>query len=129
MRVAFGSDEWTPLTDAVRVDLEVRGHVVVAAPDGPAGTVTAPATMRPAPTENVPSGTSAMTRPSADVGPATSRAPSAFGGSSGAGSCGPEGTWGVDTVSSRPLPSEPHSRPRDLGSSPTADKPTVDKLG
>ena len=34
MRVAFGSDEWTPLTDAVRVDLEVRGHVVVAAPDG-----------------------------------------------------------------------------------------------
>ena len=34
MRVAFGSDEWTSLTDAVRADLEARGHVVVAAPDG-----------------------------------------------------------------------------------------------
>jgi ribose 5-phosphate isomerase B len=34
MRVAFGSDEWNSLTDAVRADLEARGHVVVAAPDG-----------------------------------------------------------------------------------------------
>jgi ribose 5-phosphate isomerase B len=34
MRVAFGTDEWTPLTDAVRDDLETRGHVVVVAADG-----------------------------------------------------------------------------------------------
>jgi ribose 5-phosphate isomerase B len=34
MRVAFGSDEWTPLTDAVRADLESRGHTVVVAADG-----------------------------------------------------------------------------------------------
>ncbi|MFN8025832.1 MAG: RpiB/LacA/LacB family sugar-phosphate isomerase [Acidimicrobiia bacterium] len=34
MRVAFGSDEWTPLTDAVRADLESRGHQVVTAGDG-----------------------------------------------------------------------------------------------
>ncbi|HXY91066.1 MAG TPA: RpiB/LacA/LacB family sugar-phosphate isomerase [Acidimicrobiia bacterium] len=30
MRIAFGSDERTPLTDAVRADLEARGHDVVA---------------------------------------------------------------------------------------------------
>ena len=30
MRVAFGSDEVTTLTDAVRADLEARGHAVVA---------------------------------------------------------------------------------------------------
>ena len=30
MRIAFGSDERTPLTDAVRADLEARGHEVVA---------------------------------------------------------------------------------------------------
>jgi ribose 5-phosphate isomerase B len=30
MKVAFGSDERTPLTDAVRADLEARGHEVVA---------------------------------------------------------------------------------------------------
>ncbi len=30
MRVAFGSDERTPLTDAVAADLEARGHDVVA---------------------------------------------------------------------------------------------------
>ena len=30
MRVAFGSDERTPLTDAVHADLEARGHQVVA---------------------------------------------------------------------------------------------------
>lgn len=30
MRVAFGSDERTPLTDAVRGDLEARGHEVLA---------------------------------------------------------------------------------------------------
>jgi ribose 5-phosphate isomerase B len=30
MRVAFGSDERTPLTDAVRRDLEARGHEVLA---------------------------------------------------------------------------------------------------
>ncbi len=34
MKVAFGSDEYTALTDAVRADLEARGHTVVAAPDG-----------------------------------------------------------------------------------------------
>jgi len=34
MRVAFGSDEWNPLTDAVRADLESRGHTVVTAADG-----------------------------------------------------------------------------------------------
>jgi ribose 5-phosphate isomerase B len=30
MRIAFGSDERTPLTEAVRADLEARGHDVVA---------------------------------------------------------------------------------------------------
>jgi len=30
VRIAFGSDERTPLTDAVRADLEARGHDVVA---------------------------------------------------------------------------------------------------
>jgi ribose 5-phosphate isomerase B len=30
VRVAFGSDERTPLTDAVRAELEARGHEVVA---------------------------------------------------------------------------------------------------
>jgi ribose 5-phosphate isomerase B len=35
MKVAFGSDERTALTDAVRVELEARGHVVVAV--GPVG--------------------------------------------------------------------------------------------
>ena len=34
MRVAFGSDEWNALTDAVRADLESRGHTVVTAADG-----------------------------------------------------------------------------------------------
>jgi ribose 5-phosphate isomerase B len=34
MKVAFGTDERTPLTDAVRVDLEARGHDVIAAADG-----------------------------------------------------------------------------------------------
>jgi ribose 5-phosphate isomerase B len=34
MKVAFGSDEYTPLTDAVRVDLEARGHSVVRVDDG-----------------------------------------------------------------------------------------------
>lgn len=34
MRVAFGSDERTALTDAVRAELEARGHVVAAT--GPA---------------------------------------------------------------------------------------------
>ena len=31
MKVAFGTDERTPLTDAVRADLEARGHDVIAA--------------------------------------------------------------------------------------------------
>jgi len=34
MNVAFGTDEHTPLTDAVRADLEARGHTVVAVDDG-----------------------------------------------------------------------------------------------
>jgi ribose 5-phosphate isomerase B len=34
MKVAFGTDEHTPLTDAVRADLEARGHDVVVAADG-----------------------------------------------------------------------------------------------
>jgi ribose 5-phosphate isomerase B len=34
VRVAFGSDEWNALTDAVRADLEARGHTVVVAADG-----------------------------------------------------------------------------------------------
>ena len=34
MKVAFGSDEYTPLTDAVRADLEARGHDVVVVDDG-----------------------------------------------------------------------------------------------
>jgi ribose 5-phosphate isomerase B len=34
MKVAFGTDERTPLTDAVRADLESRGHTVVAVDDG-----------------------------------------------------------------------------------------------
>ena len=34
MKVAFGTDEPTPLTDAVRADLEARGHQVIAAGDG-----------------------------------------------------------------------------------------------
>jgi len=34
MKVAFGTDERTPLTDAVRADLEARGHDVIAAADG-----------------------------------------------------------------------------------------------
>jgi ribose 5-phosphate isomerase B len=34
MKVAFGTDERTPLTDAVRADLEARGHEVTAAADG-----------------------------------------------------------------------------------------------
>jgi ribose 5-phosphate isomerase B len=34
MNVAFGSDEYTALTDAVRADLEARGHRVVAVGDG-----------------------------------------------------------------------------------------------
>lgn len=34
MNVAFGTDERTALTDAVRADLEARGHTVVAVDDG-----------------------------------------------------------------------------------------------
>jgi ribose 5-phosphate isomerase B len=34
MRIAFGTDERTALTDAVRADLEARGHEVTAADDG-----------------------------------------------------------------------------------------------
>jgi ribose 5-phosphate isomerase B len=34
MKVAFGTDEHTALTDAVRADLESRGHAVVAVDDG-----------------------------------------------------------------------------------------------
>jgi ribose 5-phosphate isomerase B len=34
MRIAFGSDESTALTDAVRADLESRGHTVVAVDGG-----------------------------------------------------------------------------------------------
>jgi len=34
MNVAFGTDEHTPLTDAVRADLEARGHTVIAVDDG-----------------------------------------------------------------------------------------------
>ena len=34
MKVAFGTDEHTALTDAVRTDLEARGHTVLAVPDG-----------------------------------------------------------------------------------------------
>jgi ribose 5-phosphate isomerase B len=34
VKIAFGSDEHTALTDAVRADLEARGHVVVAVDDG-----------------------------------------------------------------------------------------------
>ncbi len=34
MKVAFGSDERTALTDAVRADLEARGHTVVGVDDG-----------------------------------------------------------------------------------------------
>ena len=34
MKVAFGTDERTSLTDAVRCDLEARGHDVIAAADG-----------------------------------------------------------------------------------------------
>jgi ribose 5-phosphate isomerase B len=34
MKVAFGTDEHTALTDAVRAELESRGHTVVAVDDG-----------------------------------------------------------------------------------------------
>ncbi|HEX4529659.1 MAG TPA: RpiB/LacA/LacB family sugar-phosphate isomerase [Acidimicrobiia bacterium] len=34
MKVAFGTDERTPITDAVRAELEARGHDVIAAADG-----------------------------------------------------------------------------------------------
>jgi ribose 5-phosphate isomerase B len=34
MKVAFGTDERTALTDAVQADLEARGHEVTTAPDG-----------------------------------------------------------------------------------------------
>jgi ribose 5-phosphate isomerase B len=34
MKIAFGSDEYTGLTDAVRADLEARGHEVVVVDDG-----------------------------------------------------------------------------------------------
>jgi ribose 5-phosphate isomerase B len=34
VKVAFGTDEHTPLTEAVRADLESRGHTVVAVDDG-----------------------------------------------------------------------------------------------
>jgi ribose 5-phosphate isomerase B len=34
MNVAFGTDEHTALTDAVRADLEARGHTVVVVDDG-----------------------------------------------------------------------------------------------
>jgi ribose 5-phosphate isomerase B len=34
MKVAFGTDEHTSLTEAVRADVEARGHTVVAVDDG-----------------------------------------------------------------------------------------------
>ena len=34
MKIAFGTDEHTPLTDAVRADLEAHGHAVVVVDDG-----------------------------------------------------------------------------------------------
>jgi ribose 5-phosphate isomerase B len=34
VKVAFGSDEYNALTDAVRADLEARGHAVVGVGDG-----------------------------------------------------------------------------------------------
>jgi ribose 5-phosphate isomerase B len=34
MKIVFGTDEHTPLTDAVRADLEARGHTVLAVDDG-----------------------------------------------------------------------------------------------
>jgi ribose 5-phosphate isomerase B len=34
MKIAFGSDEYTALTDAVHADLEARGHQVVRVDDG-----------------------------------------------------------------------------------------------
>jgi ribose 5-phosphate isomerase B len=34
VKVAFGTDEHTALTDAVRAELEARGHTVVAVDDG-----------------------------------------------------------------------------------------------
>jgi ribose 5-phosphate isomerase B len=34
MKVAFGTDEHTPLTAAVRADVEARGHTVVVVDDG-----------------------------------------------------------------------------------------------
>jgi ribose 5-phosphate isomerase B len=34
MKVAFGTDEHTALTDSVRTELEARGHTVVAVDDG-----------------------------------------------------------------------------------------------
>jgi ribose 5-phosphate isomerase B len=34
VKVAFGTDEHTALTDSVRTELEARGHTVVAVPDG-----------------------------------------------------------------------------------------------
>ena len=34
MNIAFGSDEHTVLTDAVRADLEARGHSVLRVHDG-----------------------------------------------------------------------------------------------
>jgi ribose 5-phosphate isomerase B len=34
MKIAFGSDEYTGLTDAVRAELEARGHDVVTVDDG-----------------------------------------------------------------------------------------------
>jgi ribose 5-phosphate isomerase B len=34
MKVAFGTDEHTELTDAVRADVEARGHTIVAVDDG-----------------------------------------------------------------------------------------------
>jgi ribose 5-phosphate isomerase B len=34
VKIAFGTDEHTALTDVVRADLEARGHVVVAVDDG-----------------------------------------------------------------------------------------------
>jgi ribose 5-phosphate isomerase B len=34
VKIAFGTDEHTPLTDGVRADLESRGHTVLAVDDG-----------------------------------------------------------------------------------------------
>src|SRR4051812_13007230 len=64
---------------------------------------------RPAPTANVPSGTMRRARSTADARLAAS-AVASLDEAPGDDPCEPEGTWGVDTVSSRALPSGHHSR-------------------